>query len=44
MITQKMLVLQEKFFGGVDCSLIIRKVALSETVLGRFYINCFLTG
>ena len=35
---------QVKFFGGEDCSLIIRKVALSETVLGRLYINCFLTG
>ena len=29
---------------GEDCSLIIRKVALSETAPGRVYINCFLTG
>ena len=43
-ITQRMLVLQEKYFGGEDYSLIIRKVALSETVLGRLYIKCFLTG
>ena len=38
------MLLNEKFFGGEDCSLIIRKVALSETVLGRLYIKCFLTG
>ena len=44
MITQEMLKLYGKFFGGEDCSLIIRKVALSETAPGRVYINCFLTG